>query len=241
MKRSTRTARLGTSVLALAACLAAPMHAQATGAAPAALYQRFEVDKSGEWSTVTLRLDPSAWRTGSPDGPAATPKQWFAAMKALKSLVIGADCAPVVHGPTSYPCSFSIAGAALDDDAPADVSTQGWRSTSPSTLHSTDLRIVSAISTPQSPSVAASLNAGRQFVGLIAPSGLSEKVGAANSRVLRVHLRCGSTPAAEIDAKVGRGLLILSGEALEPVAPAASAAPEGDVALRLVRRDRPQR
>jgi hypothetical protein len=229
-----------TVLVLAAACLAVPAATQATSAAPTALYQRFEVDRSGEWTTVSLRLDPQAWRTGNPDGPAATPKQWFAAMGALKSLVIGADCAPVVDGPTSYPCAFSVARAILDDDAPSDVSTQDWRSTSMSTLHSTELQIVSAVATPHTPPPVAPLNVGRPFVGLIAPAALRDKVAQANSRVLRVHVRAGSTPMAHTDAKVGSGLLILSSEAAEAPAPVAPAARESDAALHVVHR-KPQR
>ncbi len=240
MKRSTRTSRTASIVAACAAWLAAPAPTLAAEGAPVALYQRFDVDRAGEWTTVSLRLDPGAWRAGSPEGPAATPKQWLAALRAMKSMVIGADCAPVVHGSTTYPCSFSVAKAVIDDDAPADVSTQGWRSTSTSALHSSGLQMVSAISTPHTLPPAAALNVGRQFVGLIAPAALRDKVAAANSRVLRVHLRSGSTPAAGSAAKVGGGLLILSGDAVEETPPAAPAAAGGDAALRLAHRG-PQR
>lgn len=151
----------------------------------------------------------------------------------MKSMVIGADCTPVVRGPTMYPCSFSVAKAVIDDDAPEDVSTQGWRPTLTSALRSGDLQMVSAIMTPHTPPAPAALNVGRQFVGLIAPTVLRDKVAAANSRVLRVHVRSGSTPAADTDAKVGNGLLILTSDAIDPPAPTIPAANGQDVALRL--------
>lgn len=53
---------------------------------------------STSWMTVSVRLDRRAWRAGSPDGPAATAEQWAAAIGALKSVVIGTHCAPVVQG-----------------------------------------------------------------------------------------------------------------------------------------------
>ncbi len=233
MKRSTRTIRAASIAAVLAASLTAPTDARSADGAPVALYQRFEVDRTGEWTTVSLRLDLQAWRAGSPDGPVATPKQWLAALRAMRSMVIGAECTPVVHGPTTYPCSFSVAKAVIDDDAAEDVSTQGWRSTSTSALHSGDLQMVSAIMTPQTPPAPAALNVGRQFVGLIAPTALRDKVAAANSRVLRVQIRSGSTPAADADAKVSNGVLILTGDAVDPPAPTSPAATGQDVALRL--------
>ena len=132
---------------------------------PAAFYQRFDIAKSGQWISVSARLDRQAWRTHGPDGPAATAEQWNAGISALKALVIGTHCAPVVRGQTSYPCSFSVAQTALDNDKPSNSAAEGWRSTSVTTLRSYETRSVSAFSTPQSPLLPASLNVGPEFLG----------------------------------------------------------------------------
>jgi hypothetical protein len=100
---------------------------------------------------------------------------------------------------------------------------------------------VSAVSTPHTSAPPASWQVDRWFVGLVAPSALRDKIAAANSRMLRVHLRCGSTPFADDDAKVGRGLLILTSEVAEPGAPIAPEVTMGDAAGRQARRARQQR
>ncbi len=208
--------------LALVAITAFVATAASAGVAPntpLALYQHFDVDKSGRWMTVSVRLDRRAWRVGSPDGPAATAVQWAAAIGALKSVVIGTHCAPVVRGQTSYPCSFSLARPALDRGAASDTAAEGWWSTSDYTLRSFESRTVSAISGPQAPALPASLNVGTEFLGLIAPASFRERVAASKARLLRFSVRCGSSPAADVAATFGRGLLILSTEALEQAEP----------------------
>jgi hypothetical protein len=225
MQSSSHLARFAIAALVTSVATIASAQVAEADRAPPALYQRFEIAKSGQWINVSVRLDHRAWRAHRPDGQPVTAAQWNAAIGGLKALVIGTHCAPVVRGATSYPCSFSLAKPALGNEAPADSAAQGWWATSDYTHRNFESQTVSAVSAPQPVALPTSLKVGTEFLGLIAPAAFRDRVATSKAQVLRFRVRCGASPAADAAAVVGHGLLILSPEALgsdgseTPVAP----------------------
>jgi len=227
---STRSIRHALPALALAYAVSAAAQS-GPPSDPLVVYHAFSGAGSGDWSSVTVPVDPSAWHVGRPDGPAATRSQFDAVLASLRLVVVGANCRGLSAGATHRPCSFELA-------APADRTSQGalrierqWASLSGDLLTRYDGRgapasvLVSSNpdqgpAAPRPPILPTTVTLDATFVGLYTPSVFDADSARTLSFRFRVHASQESSAKHPAPAA---GLLILS--TTTGVGPAASVEP----------------
>jgi hypothetical protein len=86
----------------LALALLAPVRSE-TEPATLTLYHAFATDRSDRWTSVSVAVDPAAWRVGGPEGPVASRAQLDAVFASLGWVVVGATCPSASASSTHYP------------------------------------------------------------------------------------------------------------------------------------------
>jgi hypothetical protein len=199
----------------LALALLAPVRSE-TEPATLTLYHAFATDRSDQWTSVSVAVDPAAWRVGGPEGPVASRAQLDAVFASLGWVVVGATCPSASAGSTHYPCGIELAApvdaavpGALRMDRPwastsGDLLTQYERPNAPASLTAYSDPVASTDAPDQS--VVSLLAADSSFVGLYTQHAFSDRAVRALTFRFRTHANKISAPRPD----TSRGLLILS-------------------------------
>ncbi len=118
-----------------------PVRETAAGApVPAAgeilyLFQRIALAHSARSATISIDFTPSAWRVGSPEGPAATLAQVKSVFGQLQPVIVAGRCLQVADGAALRPCAVALGrpdfAGIFNPELPGEVF--GWVATAPST------------------------------------------------------------------------------------------------------------
>ena len=218
MTRSSRTNRLGKlsywlSTLTAVAFLPSIVTAQAL-----TLYHPFPFASHGRWQPVTIRLDPTAWRVGASDGPAATDAELRAVLADLRGLTIGASRRSAVRDNVSYPCAIALTEVQLAQ-APVerfDQPAMRWDSTYGATTwqgpdRGTPGRILAVDQTST-----VLLEAAR-FVGLHAPAAFIGASGLSLGQTISFRIRAESNSIVPSNFDPSGGRVVLSNQPPSPL------------------------
>ena len=195
------------------------------------LYHGLEVATPGQWSDLSVPMEPSAWHAGRPDGPMATDAQLKSVLGSLGALAIGARCKGVSSGPTFYSWAFELAVPAVTSMSREGALgfRKGWRSTSGDTLTLYDQGSIQAWSIPDKVAAANARyyppGVEPDFLGLLAPQGFGAGGSLVPGTSLNLRFRVVSNGLAPSCVDVHNGMVIMSTEKLFPALPPPGSGP----------------